>query len=82
MIHGIKIDYETADRIALAVLKEDYANISDNIDNILSLLRTNMVASHVLEDLEDDKKLLQAIKTVLSYHMTSEELNAFIKENE
>jgi predicted transcriptional regulator len=38
------------------------------------------VKSHILEDLEYDKKLLKALKRVLAYHMTHDEYKVFIQE--
>lgn len=81
-IDGIRIDEETADRIALAVLKDDYLLVRENIKNIERhmMVEPNLPA-HIDEDYKYDKKLLKAIKRVLSYHMTQIEVAKFIEEN-
>lgn len=79
----IEIDIETKDKIVLDVLKGDYIDVKQNIHNIKRNMKQNRhVADHVIEDYKYDKKLLKAIKRVLSYHMTHEEYNKFIEENE
>ena len=80
-IEGIKIDYETADRIALAVLKDDYLMVRDNIRNIEKQMKNDNYPHYVTEDLKNDKKLLKGIKRVLKYRMTDIEYNLFIEEN-
>jgi hypothetical protein len=81
MMESIKIDHETADRIALAVLKEDYQMVRQNVQNLDILKKNDTIADHMKKDLEYDKKLLKAIKRVLAYHMTHDECRKFIKEN-
>lgn len=80
-VEGIKIDYETADRIALAVLKDDYLMVRDNIRNIEKQMKNDNYPHYVAEDLKNDKKILKGIKRVLKYHMTDIEYNLFIEEN-
>ncbi len=81
MIEGIKIDHETADRIAATVLKDDYVMVSQNIRNIEEMMQNQFVEFYVIEDLKYDRKLLKALKRVLAYHMTHDEAKKFIKEN-
>lgn len=76
-----EIDLETADSIVVNVLKEDLLNVRQNIRNIEERMKFEAVASYVLEDLEYDKKLLEALSTVLAYHMVHGEYQAFIEEN-
>jgi hypothetical protein len=81
MIEGIKIDYETADRITLSVLKEDYQMVRENVQNLEILKKNGTIADHMKEDLLYDEELLDALKKVLAYHMTPDGYDAFIKEN-
>jgi bacterioferritin (cytochrome b1) len=81
MIEGIKVDYETADRITLAVLKEDYQMVRENVQNLKLLKKNGTIADHMKEDLQYDKELLEALKKVLAYYMTADVYDAFIKEN-
>jgi hypothetical protein len=80
-VEGIKIDYDTADRIVLEVLKEDYLMVKENIRNIENLVKTDDIKSYVVEDLKYDKKLLKAIKRVLRYYMVKGDYDRFIEEN-
>lgn len=79
----IEIDIETKDKIVLDVLKDDYINVKQNIHNIkLNMKQNHHVADHVMEDYKYNKKLLKAIKRVLSYYMIREDYIKFIEENE
>jgi hypothetical protein len=80
-IEGIKIDYDTADRIVMEILKEDYLMVKENIRNIENLVKTDDIKSYVVEDLKYDKKLLKAIKRVLRYYMVKGNYDRFIEEN-
>lgn len=79
-IQGIKIDYETADRIVVETLKQDYLRVSENIRNIENLMKDENCPHHVAEDYKYDRKLRKAIKRVLTYYQTSEEVQKFFKE--
>jgi predicted nucleotidyltransferase len=81
MIEGIKIDYETADRITLSVLKEDYQMVRENVRNLEISKKNGTIADHMKEDLQYDEELLEALKKVLTYYMTADAYDAFIKEN-
>jgi hypothetical protein len=77
----LEIDFESADKIVLAVLKEDYRMVRGNIMALDKLIKQDKVKSYVIEDLEYDKKLLKALKKVLAYYMVHEEYQKFIEEN-
>ncbi len=81
MMESIKIDPETADRIALAVLKEDYQMVRENVRNLEILKKKGAIAEQLKEDMKYDEELLKAIKRVLAYHMTHDECRKFNKEN-
>jgi hypothetical protein len=82
-IEGIKIDYDTADRIVLQVLKEDYLMVKENLANVKTQIdrQKPTVADFLAQDRDYDKKLLKAIKRVMRYYMVKEEYDRFIKEN-
>ena len=82
MNKGIVIDYETSDRITVSVLKEDYLMVRDNIRNIESRMEPESnIPDYIRQDYKYDKKLLKAIKRVLAYHLTKDEVDNFIQEN-
>jgi hypothetical protein len=82
MNKGIVIDYETSDRITVSVLKEDYLMVRDNIRNIESRMESESnISDYIQQDYKYDKKLLKAIKRVLAYHLTKDEVDNFIQEN-
>jgi hypothetical protein len=82
MNKGIVIDYETSDRITVSVLKEDYLMVRDNIRNIESRMESESnIPDYIQQDYKYDKKLLKAIKRVLAYHLTKDEVDNFIQEN-
>jgi hypothetical protein len=62
-------------------LKEDYQMVRENVQNLEILKKNGTIADHMKEDLQYDEELLEALKKVLAYHMTAEELEVFIKEN-
>ena len=76
----IKLENEVTDKIVIDALKDEYQMVKTNIANIQSCMAVKAVKSHILEDLEYDKKLLKALKRVLAYHMTHDEYEAFIQE--
>jgi hypothetical protein len=84
-IEGIKLDHDTADHIALEVLKSDYHMVKDNIRNCEILIKTksahDYVHDYVYEDLDNDRELLEAIKRVLEYHMSHNDYKNFLMEN-
>ena len=80
-VERITIDFETADRIVVESLKQDYRQVCENIRNIEKRMREENYGSHDRFDYKYDKKLRKAIKRVLSYYMTIEEVQKFIKDN-
>jgi hypothetical protein len=82
-IEGIKIDYDTADRIVLEVLKEDYLMVKENLANVNTRIKGQepTVADFLVQDRDYDKKLLKAIKRVLRYYMVKGDYDRFIEEN-
>ncbi len=80
-IEGIKLDHDTADRIALEVLKYDYRMVKNNILNCHNLIKTKSVDDYVYDDLDNDRELLEAIERVLEYHMSHNDYKNFLMEN-
>jgi hypothetical protein len=77
----MEIDVEAADKIVLAVLKEDYIFVKQNIVNLMGVVMKDDTPDCVKKDYEHDRKLLKSIKRVLRYYMIKEEYDRFIKEN-
>jgi len=78
----VEIDLETADEIVLSILKDDYRFVKQNICNFERRMNNDeAMPSHHLEDLEYDKRLLEALSVVLAYRMVEEDHKAFIEEN-
>jgi hypothetical protein len=77
----VEIDLEAADEIVRTSLKEDYVCVRQNIRNIEDIMKFEAVSSYVLEDLEYDKRLIEALSTVLAYHMAHDDHVKFIEEN-
>ena len=79
----IEIDLEAADEIVGYILKDDYRIVRQNIRNFERRMKSDeSMPKHLLEDLEYDKRLLEALSVVLAYRMIQEDHKAFIQENE
>ena len=78
-LEGIKIDFDTADRITVAVLKDDYVMVRENIKHIERCMMVEPnIPEYIEQDYKYDKKLLKAIKRVLAYHMSHDEVEEFL----
>jgi hypothetical protein len=78
----VEIDLDTADGIVVSILKDDYRIIRQNIRNFERRMKSDeSMPKHLLEDLEYDKRLLEALSVVLAYRMIQEDHKAFIEEN-
>jgi tRNA(Ile2) C34 agmatinyltransferase TiaS len=79
---NLQLSHEIADKILVSVLKENYYIVLDNVRDLKNKVKKKDCPFHVVEDYEYDRKLLKALRRVLRYHMTHEEYQAFIGENE
>jgi hypothetical protein len=78
----IELDLEAADEIVGYILKDDYRIIRQNIRNFERRMKSDeSMPKHLLEALEYDKRLLEALSVVLAYRMIQEDHKAFIEEN-
>ncbi len=78
----IEIDLEAADEIVGYILKDDYRIVRQNIRLFERRMKNGEdLPSHLLEDLEYDKRLLEALSVVLAYRMSHDDHKAFIEEN-
>ena len=74
---NLEIDFELADKITLANLKDSYVRIGKEIADVKAI--ENKERWH-LEDLEDFKRNRKAIKKVIRYFMTDQEAQEFFRE--
>lgn len=76
----VTLDWESADRVVVLVLKDTYKTLLTeefNIKNELSLGRTG---DAVKQDAKDNKKQLKSVRRTLKYFMTRDEYKTFMKE--
>jgi hypothetical protein len=73
----LDIDFEFADKITVANLKDCYERLGNEIRDVKAI--ENKERWH-LEDLEDFKKNRKAIKKVLRYFMTQAEAKEYFNE--
>ena len=71
---SLEIDYEFADRITVANLKDCYERLGNEIRDVKAV--ENKERWH-LEDLEDFKRNRKAIKKTLRYFLTAQEAKEF-----
>jgi hypothetical protein len=74
---SLDIDYELADRITVANLKDCYQRLGNEIKDVKAI--ENKERWH-LEDLEDFKRNRKAIKKTLRYFLTAQEAKEFFNE--
>ena len=74
---SLDIDFELADKITLANLKDSYERIGKEIEDVEAI--ENKERWHK-EDLEDFKKNRKAIKKVIRYFMTHHEAQEYFNE--
>ena len=74
---SLEIDYEFADRITVANLKDCYQRLGNDIRDVKAI--ENKEKWH-LEDLEDFKKNRKAIKKTLRYFLTAQQAKEFFDE--
>ena len=66
----IKIDYEMADKITLANLKESYESLNVSIGSLkLRIKAGEYLERYEREDMRDFKRTRKAIKRTLMYYM-------------
>lgn len=70
----LDIDYELADQITVANLKDCYQRLGNEIKDVKAI--ENKERWH-LEDLEDFKRTRKAIKKTLRYFLTAKEAQEF-----
>ena len=73
----LDIDFELADKITLANLKDSYVRIGKEIADVKAIEKKERWH---LEDLEDFKRNRKAIKKVIRYFMTDQEAQEFFRE--
>ena len=73
----LDIDFELADKITLANLKDSYVRIGKEIADVKAIEKKERWH---LEDLEDFKRNRKAIKKVIRYFMTHQEAQEFFRE--
>lgn len=73
----LDIDFEFADKITVANLKDCYERLGNEIRDVKAI--ENKERWHI-EDLEDFKKNRKAIKKVLRYFMTQAEAKEYFNE--
>lgn len=66
-VEGLTIDWETADRITVLNLKDYVKMLTENVENLESLMEQGDLADYQKQDYMDNISTLKAIKKVLEY---------------
>ena len=79
---NVEIDFDTAEKILVEALKEQYSNVSRMLEQRCDDTKNNygMFHNDKEEDIVEIKKLLKSFEDVLRYNMMKEDLVAFKKE--
>ena len=72
---NVEIDFDTADKILVEALKEQYSNVSKTLEQRCDDTKTNygMYHNDKEEDIVEIKKLLNSFEDVLRYNMLEED---------
>ena len=79
---NVEIDFDTAEKILVEALKEQYSNVNRTLEQRCDDTKNNygMFYNDKEEDIVEIKKLLKSFEDVLRYNMMEEDLVAFKKE--
>ena len=78
----LEIDYDAADSIVIQSLKEQYNNLTDDLERRKDDKETwGIFSSDKEEDIVELQRHLDSIKTVLSYNMTYQDFEEWMKIN-
>jgi len=77
---NVEVDYDTADKILVEALKEQYSNISRTLEQRCDDTKTNygMFHNDKEEDIVEIKKLLNSFEDVLRYNMLEEDFKKIV----
>ena len=76
-LNNIEIDFETADRIVVAVMVDQYNNLKQQIKEQKTIENP---PDYQKEDLENNEKLLDAVITILKYYSVYSEWPEELKD--
>jgi len=76
---NVEIDFDTADKILVEALKEQYSNVSKTLEQRWDDTKNNygMFHNDKEEDIVTIKELLNSFEDVLRYNMLEEDFVAF-----
>ena len=78
---NVEIDYDTADKILVEALKEQYSNISTMLEQRYDDTKNNygMFHNNKKKDIVEIKKLLKSFEDVLRYNMLEDDFKKWRK---
>ena len=76
-LKNIEIDIETADRIIVAEMLDQYSNLKQEIKELKTIENPS---DYQKEDLEDNEKLLDAVITILKHYTTIDDWPEELKD--
>jgi hypothetical protein len=80
-MYKIEISSETAESMFRDILIEDYRRIRNDIYNLTNRpIEKGPLGSYELDDLENNKQYLEAMKVMLGYYLPETEANIIIGE--
>ena len=78
---NVEIDFDTADKILVEALKEQYSNVNRTLDQRCDDTKTNygMFHNNKKKDIVEIKKLLKSFEDVLRYNMLEDDFKKWRK---